>query len=323
MKEKLVEIIRKTKFGNYLFFRLKKTLGRLPVPDMDFSELVSLEVSSICNLSCIHCPPQLKNYKDERRKHTHINYELFCRMMDEIDKYGQRRIALHKDGEPLVHPRIIDILCRVKKNRNHIVYLTTNAHFLTKEVADEILKNGIDVINFSVGAATEKFYNKVRGKNFETVIANIRYFLSAVAGYENKPKVMVQIINLPEFKEMEEEIALFREYWKDFDVEISVWDKLSWGTFDDNPKFAYRYPCYSLWDSFYVNSNGVVTACCMDWKQQLVLGNAETSTISQMWKGDLARKLRKSHLSTEDKLPESCKKCNYWQWQPMLFEYPE
>lgn len=321
MKEQLISILRKSGTGNRLFYGVKKIMGRLPVPDMNFPELISLEVSSICNLSCIHCPPQLRQFKDERRKHTHISFDLFCRMMDEIDKYGNRRIALHKDGEPLLHPQIAGILKRVKQNRRHIVYLTTNAHFLTKEISDEILRNKIDVINFSIGAASDDFYKKVRGKNYPQVIENIQYFLKAASENSFKPKVIAQIINLPELEGMNEEIERFKEMWKSFNVEVSVWDKLSWGVFDDNAKFGYRYPCYSLWDSFYVNSNGVVTACCMDWKQELVLGHADESTIAEMWKGELLKNLRMSHLSKQNELPGACVECNYWHWQPMLFEY--
>lgn len=322
MKDKVIKFIRKYKTGNNLFYRVKSLLGRLPVPDVDFPELISLEVSSICNLTCVHCPPQLKIFKDERRKHTHIDYDFFCRMMDEIDNYGNRRIALHKDGEPLVHPKIIDILKRIKLNNNHIVYITTNAHYLNELVTAEILKNKIDVINFSIGAATEKFYEKVRGKNFKKVEENIISFLKAVDDSAWKPKVIVQIINLPEFSEMQEEINLFKKKWSNYNVEIAVWNKLSWGTFEGANEVKYRYPCYSLWDSFYINSNGIVTACCMDWKQELVLGNGTEKTIRQIWNDEPVKALRRSHLSKENQLPNACVKCNYWQWQPMLMKYP-
>jgi len=322
MKELFIEALRKTEIGNNLFFRVKKFLGRLPEPDMEFPELISLEVSSFCNLSCIHCPPQMKEYSGGRRKHNNIDIELFYKMMDEIDLRGPRRIALHKDGEPLLHPRIIDILCRVKKNVPHIVYLTTNAQLLTNEITHSILNNKIDVVNFSLGAATKEFYEKVRGKNFETVIGNVSNFIEEASQQISAPRIIAQIINLPEFPEMEKEIAAFRKKWEGANVEVSVWDKLSWGIFDDKSRASYRYPCYSLWDSFYVNSNGAATACCMDWKQELVLGNAFEESIAQMWKGEQIKNLRKKHLSNRaEDIPAACKKCNYWQWQPMLFDY--
>lgn len=80
---------------------------------------------------------------------------LFDRLMDEIDKKGNRQVALHKDGEPLLHPQITYILNRIKKYQNHAVYLTTNAHRLSGEIAHAIIDNRIDIVNFSIGAYSE------------------------------------------------------------------------------------------------------------------------------------------------------------------------
>ena len=164
--------LRESNLGRELLFQYKKLTNKIPDPDLNFPELMSLEIASSCNLSCIHCPPHMKEFKYEVRKFGLMEIELFNRLMDEIDNYGERRIALHKDGEPLMHPKIELILDRVKRNNNHTVYITTNAHYLTENVSQAILRNRINVLNLSIGAATEEFYSKVRGKNFNKVINN-------------------------------------------------------------------------------------------------------------------------------------------------------
>jgi radical SAM protein with 4Fe4S-binding SPASM domain len=323
LKTGITEIIKKTEFGNRKFYRLKEILGKNPKPDITYPELISIEISSICNLSCIHCPPQQKEFSSQTRKHSHIDYNLFNLIMDDIDKNGKHDIALHKDGEPLVHPRILDILHRLKKNVSHNIYLTTNAQNLNPALIDTILENRIDIVNFSIGASSEEFYKKVRGRGFNKVMNNINNFLLAVSKGEWKPKVIVQIIDLPEFAGMKEEINNFKKYWKNHNVQIAVWKKLTWGVLEGNNKFKFRYPCYSLWHSFNINSNGIVTACCMDWKQELIIGNVNNEKIEDIWKGENLLELRKKHIYGEENNINACAKCNYWKWQPMLLKYPQ
>jgi radical SAM protein with 4Fe4S-binding SPASM domain len=263
----------------------------------------------------------MESYKTLVRNHNNIDINLFNKIMVEIDIQGKRQIALHKDGEPLLHPNIIEILARVKRNNQHTVYLTTNGHLLKADIIHSILENKIDVINFSIGAESEEFYSKVRGRGFKKVISNIKSFLTSIEKSIWKPKVIVQIIDLKEYEEMNEEIIAFKKFWDNYDVEIEVWKKLTWGTFE-NIKFSYRYPCYSLWNSFNINSNGIVTACCMDWKQDLIIGNSEDKTIEEIWKDNLLNNLREKHVLGEEESIEMCINCNYWQWQPMLLDYP-
>ncbi len=321
LKEKVIEIIKLSEYGNRKFYQIKTILGKNLTPDIIYPELISIEVSSICSLSCSHCPPHMKEYSEQTRRHSHIDYALFSQIMMDIDKHGKHEIALHKDGEPLIHPQIKSILERVKQNVPHVVYLTTNAHNLNQEIIETLLKSKIDVLNFSIGANSEEFYKKVRGKGFRKVIKNIHQFLLSVEKSDWKPKVYVQIIDLPEYQEMNAEIKAFRKYWENYKVEILVWKKLTWGVLKNDQQFRYRYPCYSLWHSFNINSNGIVTACCMDWKQELVIGNVNNQKIQQIWNGTELKELRQKHINRLECEINACYKCNYWKWQPMLLNY--
>lgn len=313
--------LRLSNIGREALFQYKKLTGKIPSPDMEFPELISLEIASSCNLSCIHCPPHLKEFKDEVRKFGIMEIDLFNRLMDEIDQHGKRSIALHKDGEPLLHPKVIEILERVKKNQNHTVYITTNAHPLKENVSQAILQNKIDVVNLSIGAATEEFYSKVRGKNFNKVIDNIKLFLELRSKSDWKPKVLAQIIRLPQFEEMEEEIERFKKFWSEYDVELQIWDQLTWGVFETEDKGINRYPCYSLWESTFINSDGKASACCMDWQQKLLTGDSNNSSIKEIWQSEAQRNLRQMHIDKKENDLPICPTCNYWSWQPRLSEY--
>ena len=320
LKSTIKKHIRKYNTGDKLILSFKKLTGRLPVPDMDFPELIGIELCSSCNLKCVHCPPQSETGAP---KHGMLDFDLFLRIMDEIDSAGKRRIALHKDGEPLLYPKIIDVLNRIKQNQEHEVYLSTNAHKLNQDISRAILDGRIDIINFSIGAATAEFYTRVRGNGFTKVIENILAFIDLADTYEKKPLIQVQIINLPEYPDMSDEIISFKDTWSQYNVKIDVWDKLTWGLYDNGDSIRYRYPCYSLWNSIEVNSDSTVSACCMDWKHELIIGNISKDSIRSIWHSDALNNLRKQHICDNGVSINACNKCNYWYWQQRLITYSE
>jgi radical SAM protein with 4Fe4S-binding SPASM domain len=320
MKKELVSLLRRSKLGNSLYYKQVSLRGKMPQMDYDFPNLISLEVASICNLSCIHCPSHNPAFKSQWRKYGVMDYQLFVRLMDEIDAHGKRNIALHKDGEPLLHPEIKRFLERVKKNCDHHVYLTTNGHHLTPEISEQILASGIDRLNISLGALTPEIYAKVRGGDIGKVLTNLDYFLKLREERKSPIGVSVQIINLDDY-DMEEEISRFKAYWEGKSVQIDIWDELSWGIKEVNMQVNYRYPCLSLWNSFNVNSDGKVSACCIDWNQQLLIGDVNLQSIAEIWKDKPLQKLRQMHINHKEKELPLCDKCNYWYWQPYIGKY--
>lgn len=246
------------------------------------------------------------------KPHGLMKMEIFNKAIDEIDAHGPKRLALHKDGEPLLHPHILTILSRVKKNQPHFVTLITNGHFLTDEITDAILSNHIDSVIFSIGASSRSFYEKVRGNGYDLVMDNIRRFLEKREASQSATDVTVQIVNLPEFPGMKDEIGRFKNLWKGKPVTVMVFDELNWGVFDTGKVKLERYACPSLWRNVFVHWDGKVSPCCMDWNQSLSLGDFYEYTLSGIWSGDLIKSFRQAHLNKQFASLPLCEKCNYW-----------
>lgn len=320
MKQKVIGLLKRYKTGTWLYYAaLRLRNGEINV-DLAFPNLINIETASVCNLRCNHCPSHSSETAIGPRQFGFLDYELFLTLMDEIDASGVREISLHKDGEPLLHPKITDILRRVKKVRNHHVYLTTNGHKLTTEACRAILESKIDVLNVSIGAATEKSYSRIRGRNLNKVVQNVDRFLAYRKKADFKTKVLVQIIDLND-TDMKHEIQMFKSFWESRDVEVQVWPELTWGFRNARQRKTYRYPCFSLWNSFTINSDGLVSACCMDWNQSLIVGDTNIDTIQTIWQAREFSEIRQSHRINDYKRYKLCVKCNYWEWQPMLGNY--
>jgi radical SAM protein with 4Fe4S-binding SPASM domain len=70
-----------------------------------------------------------------------------------------------------------------------------------------------------------------------------------------------------------------------------------------------------------VNSDGKVSACCIDWNQQLLIGDVNLQSIAEIWKDKPLQKLRQMHINHKEKELPLCDKCNYWYWQPYIGKY--
>jgi radical SAM protein with 4Fe4S-binding SPASM domain len=320
MKRKTIKILKSIPLISRMYNILKRYVFRVSVVDYEFPELINIETASICNLQCIHCPSHSKVKRDGIRKFGQMSYGAFERIMDQIDGNGNRMISLHKDGEPLLNKDICKILERVKANRGHYVYLTTNGLLLNDEIIEAIINNKIDRVNISIGANSKVAYKEIRGGDIDVVKNNVEKLIDRCRKSHSALKISVQIIKLNHYK-MNNEILAFKKYWSTRPVEIEIWDELSWGIGDGQKSYLFRYPCYSLWNSISINHDGLVSACCMDWNQSLIIGDTRSQSIREIWGNENLMKLRKCHMNNNYSQLDLCSKCNYWKWQPRLKKY--
>ncbi|MCA9795738.1 MAG: SPASM domain-containing protein, partial [Candidatus Eremiobacteraeota bacterium] len=74
-----------------------------------------------------------------------------------------------------------------------------------------------------------------------------------------------------------------------------------------------RWPCYWAMQSLSVTDRGQVVACAVDLDARFVAGDANTSTLAEIWNGPLADFRRKHREARWDELPVVCRDCRDWQ----------
>ena len=94
-----------------------------------------------------------------------------------IDWAGQSNIfsylSLTSLGEPLLHPRLIDIIKEAKKTRMK-VFLATNGSLLTKERVHSLIEADLDFLVLGINASNEQEYNLKRcSGTFDAYISKI------------------------------------------------------------------------------------------------------------------------------------------------------
>lgn len=311
----------KERIKNVGFLKKRRLQNKIP---LRFPFLLNIEITNICSEKCIYCPqPELT------RPSGFMDVALFKKIIDECTHMERlRRLYVHWMGEPLLHPKIIEILEYAKeKNIAEMIVIATNGTPLTEKIMAELIRLEIDEIYLSIDAVTGDTYKKLKGtNNFDKIENNI------VKAMELKRKLHAKLPYLRlKFLDMDEnshEIEQFKKKWEKivdtifFDDVYNIWD----GSSDRVNKSvvnteAYkrhyedldeRYPCDRLWYGLAIHCDGKVSPCVCDWDGKTVVGDLANTTLSEIWYSEKMREYRKNHLNNEFHRIEMCKDCTLW-----------
>ena len=285
-----------------------------------FPDRVYLESTNVCNLDCIMCPTGM--HIDTRPK-GYISWELYTAVVDEIAPFAEA-VVLHSWGEPLLHPKIIEMI-KYAKERDLWVETSTNAMLLDEEKSRALLEAGLDRVYLSMDGLTKETYEKVRvGGDFERVLGNIERFLDLKHELGSPIEADIQIVRLAE---TDAEVEAFVERWKQTHATlINIKELDTWGGQIDevsalavetdapvNDVNAERKPCPNLWYHAHIHWDGVLVSCSRDYDAITPLGNVKNGGVLKTWHGARMRMMRQWH-ATGNFCAHQCLDCTEWAW---------
>jgi len=102
---------------------------------------------------------------------------VFDRVMDGLSTFSLRpTVSFGGFGEPLSHPKIVEMITRVKA-LGAPVELITNATLLTADLSQKLVRTGIDVLWVSIdGASPDSFADVRLGATLPQVLENLAHF---------------------------------------------------------------------------------------------------------------------------------------------------
>jgi SynChlorMet cassette radical SAM/SPASM protein ScmF len=131
-----------------------------------------------CNLRCRHCwiePP----HQTAKRRHPAIDPDLFRHILKQARPLGLSSVKL-TGGEPLMHPRIGEILgvLREEKLRFNV---ETNGVLCTQALARDLVGSGLYHVSVSLDGADAETHEWVRGVKgcFDAAVNGIRNLIAA------------------------------------------------------------------------------------------------------------------------------------------------
>ncbi len=268
-----------------------------------------VEITNVCNLACAFCP------KTKRAPRT-MTAEEFALVLDRLQGHVSY-VYLHVMGEPLLHPRLAELMA-LAEARGMKICITTNGTLLSKRSEELLAAKNLHKISVSL----HSFEGNGRA------ISEERTYLEEVWDFAAKASARGVIVALRLWNEggaetlNESIIAFLREKlgssdWPETrDGSFKLADhlyleraqKFDWPDLDADE--ADTQFCYALRDQLGVLADGTVVPCCLDHEGDLALGNLFEEELDTILNNTRARELRDG-FSRRQPAEELCRRCAY------------
>lgn len=277
---------------------------------------LDIEATSACNFLCTMCPrtEMIKNKKFW--KVENFDFETYKMIVSDGVNNGLKSIKFQYLGEPLVNKNLVKMIKFAKEAGVVDVMFNTNASLLTEKKSLEIIESGVDKVFFSFDSPYREIFNKIRVKgDYDQVLENIKNFMKIKKSLNSDtPITRVQMVLM---KENEREWGDFQKLFKGIVDTIAYVDYLDHGTqkqqkskgIVDIGSRKKPFCCPQLWQRMFIHPDGLVTPCCIDSNRDLVMGNINESSTSEIWKNKKYQNLRNLHLSGKINEVPTCRKC--------------
>ncbi len=253
-----------------------------------------VEVTNHCNLKCRLCP----NKDIPSKEKGYMDFNLFKRIADQIDKSINDIYLFHR-GEPLLHPRLFEMVDYIK-TRGATVRIHTNATLLNNENIKKILNSKLDFISFSFDGYLKETYEKNRvNSNYAKTLSGIISFLEQKKKLNQKtPYTVLQVMEYDEeysLADFERQKKAFIKKFEGFPLDRFITRKPhNWGGLINTVKTTAKHyvSCTFLWYALVILYNGNIVPCPQDFNSNLVLGNIEDISIKDAFNNQKIQRLR-------------------------------
>ena len=279
-----------------------------------------LEPTDRCNLACPICIN--RTIPDDQK--GDMPWELFCSIINQLE--GEIcDINLFHRGEPLLHPRISEMISYIKA-RKMTTRIHTNATKLTKQLSNNLLSAGLDYISFSFDGFDKETYERNRvNAVFEETLDNIINFL------KNKKELkarncftVLQIIDTGFSRDQKAK----QKFLKNFSGlplnKISIRTPHNWaGGISVSHQGKPRRPivCTFPWYGLTIFRDGKVYPCSQDYGGEIYIGDLNQQSLADIWNNQILQQIRKDFYHKNYGSYRPCTKCDRI-WRTKLLGVP-
>ncbi|MEO7444058.1 MAG: radical SAM/SPASM domain-containing protein [Ferruginibacter sp.] len=308
----------------YSSFQLSR-FSRKPI-QWGYPVALSFEPTTSCNLRCPECPSGLRAFT---RPTGMLQKDFFSQTIDDIHRQ-LLYLIFYFQGEPYLNLSFLDMV-KYASDKGIYTATSTNAHYLTDEIARKTVESGLDRLIISIDGTTQDVYQQYRiGGNLEKVLAGARNIVKWKKELKSKtPFVFFQFLvvkpnehQIEDIKKLALETGVDEVRFKTAQVydyendpnnliptiaKYSRYRKKADGTYEAKNKLANR--CWKLWHANVITWDGLVVPCCFDKDAEHRLGNLKNESFKTIWHNDNYKQFR-SDLMQGRKNIDICANCS-------------
>lgn len=287
---------------------------------------ISFEPTTSCNLRCPECPSGLREFSRPRGM---LKRDFFTKTIDDIYK-DILYLIFYFQGEPYLNKNFLEMVSYAS-SKGLYTATSTNAHFLTDEMAKRTVESGLDRLIISLDGTTQEVYQQYRREgNMEKVIEGARNIVKWKKELKSKtPFVFFQFLvvrpnehQVEDVKKLAKEVGVDEVRFKT--AQIYDYENDPNQLIPKNEKFS-RYKknkegkqiaknklqnhCSKLWEANVITWDGMVVPCCFDKDATHRLGDLKKQSFREIWQNKNYKQFRKD-ITTSRKNIDICANCS-------------
>jgi len=299
-------------------FQQKRTQLQDVIP-LDTPMVLMMDASSVCNQNCPVCPNGRHNQANwnSHKIPSFLSYEMFRKVIDETKGFPNKikRVRLYKEGEPLLNKRLPDMIRYVKmKDAAEKVDFTSNGTLLGPDINLALIDAGLDRINISFYGTSDEGWEVNSGGtriDFSKLMKNLEHLYKHKGDLHIFVKIMEPFLGEWTFEDFKRNIGGMCD---EISLEYPT-NGFPYFHSTDNPVNIYGIEgdphevCTFIFYMMVLNSDGTYSACDVDWNRDVILGDARTQNIVDVWNSKAYYDLHVAHLTLDKSPYYACSHC--------------
>ncbi|MCK5145253.1 radical SAM protein [bacterium] len=285
--------------------------------------ILFVDPSSLCNFKCKFCPTgDHQIIRDSGRWQGLMDFLFYTKIIDDLKDFDKplKVLRLYKEGEPLLNPRLADMVHYAKQSGSvQYIDTTTNGLLCDPERMKPILDAGLDKINISVNGMSSRQFLEFSGVelDFDHYVENIARLYDIKGQCEIAIKIAGDFLTEDEkerfyltFGDIADRIFIenVAPCWPEFDVEDHLDVEITKGIYDQ--PLSDVNTCPYIFYMISVNSDGSVSLCFLDWSHKLLIGDVRFQSLKSIWDGEPLYRHQLSQLQGKRKAHAICGQCS-------------
>jgi len=276
----------------------------------DYPLLVDLELVSVCNLQCPMCPTITEAFQQRARKAKKglMEYDLFKKVIDEIQGKVYA-IRLSFVGESTLHKNLIDCIKYAKDRGIGEISFLTNGSKLELSYFEKLVQAGIDWITISIDGTGET-YNKIRKPiTFDQILKRLKNIdqYKKERGLK-KPVIKIQGI----WPAIREDPSKYYNTLAPYVDLIAYNPLIDYLRKDHEIVYEDNFTCPQYYQRLVIGSDGNAIMCSNDEIGKILIGDAYSSSVHDIWHSKKLNQLRNLHKKENGFLElQPCQQCYY------------